>query len=209
MTCSAILVFAAFANALGMVGPVLDWEIEMARSLGHDSLFILATGAFLVTAVIAPLVLIPIAGFLGRVLGGATAPFKTMTIRFAIGLAPIGFAMWLVHMLFHFFTSWGTVVPAFQRAFEDLGTTFLGEPIWAMSCCGPTPPWLLPLEILLLDLGLLLTLYVHYRLARQYVTGAWRELRVILPWCLLTFGLYAAGIWIIFQPMQMRGTIVP
>lgn len=204
-----VLVFGAFANALGMVGPVLDQQLAWVAQLQHDSLFWVATWTFLAIAVAAPLVLLPLAGWSARWCSGADVEFRTLTVRMTMGLAPIGFAMWLVHMLFHFFTSWGTVVPAVQRVFEDLGTTFLGEPIWAMSCCGPMPPWLLPLEILLLDLGLLLTLFVQYRIARQYVSGAWREVRLVLPWCLVSIALFILGIWIIFQPMQMRGTLLP
>ena len=205
----AILVFGAFANAMGMVGPVLDYQTQLATRLGHDSMFWIATIFFVGIAIIAPLVLLPLAGWIGRTITGADVSFRTLVVRMTIGLAPIGFAMWLVHMLFHFFTSWGTVVPAFQRVFEDLGTTFLGEPIWAMSCCGPMPPWLLPLEILLLDVGLLLTLFVQYRLARQYVQGGWKELGLVIPWCVVSIILFVLGIWIIFQPMQMRGTLLP
>ena len=205
----AVLVFGAFANAMGMVGPVLDRQVEWASRLQHESIFWIATWSFLAVAVVAPVVLLPLAGLCSRAVTGASVPFKTIVIRMTLGLAPIGFAMWLVHMLFHFVTSWGTVVPAVQRVFEDLGTTMLGEPIWAMSCCGPMPSWLLPLEILLLDLGLLLSLFVQYRIARQFVQGARRELAVVLPWCLIGIGLFVLGIWIIFQPMQMRGTLLP
>tara|TARA_B100001121_G_C18698943_1_gene626390 strand:+ start:27 stop:2273 length:2247 start_codon:yes stop_codon:yes gene_type:complete len=205
----AVLVFGAFANAIGMVGPVLDRQVAWASSLQHDSIFWIATWCFLAIAVVAPLALLPLAGLCSRAVTGRTVDFRTIVVRMTLGFAPLGFAMWLVHMLFHFVTSWGTIVPAFQRVFEDLGTTVFGEPIWAMSCCGPMPSWLLPLEILLLDLGLLLSLFIQYRIARQFVRGARRELAVVLPWCLIGIGLFVLGIWIIFQPMQMRGTLLP
>ena len=57
--------------------------------------------------------------------------------------------------------------------------------------------------------GLLLSLFIQYRIARQFVRGARRELAVVLPWCLIGIGLFVLGIWIIFQPMQMRGTLLP
>ena len=153
--------------------------------------------------------LLPLAGLLAKAVGPSRERFKTITIRGTLGLVPIGFAMWLVHMLFHLMTSWLTAWPAAQRVMQDLGVSLFGEPAFAMSCCGPAPNWLLPVEILLLDLGLLLSLYVLYRLARQMVTGVISELRFLLPWAVVAFALYCAGVWIILQPMQMRGTMIP
>jgi len=40
------------------------------------------------------------------------------------------------------------------------------------------------------------------------VHGGRRALRVMSPWVVLTASLYAAGLWIVFQPMQMRGTML-
>jgi len=31
---------------------------------------------------------------------------------------------------------------------------------------------------------------------------------VLAPWAVLAGALYSAGVWIIFQPMQMRGTMM-
>jgi hypothetical protein len=47
--------------------------------------------------------------------------------------------------------------------------------------------------------GLLLSLYAAYRLAPS--------LKALLPWALLLVLLFAVGVWILFQPMQMRGTL--
>ena len=55
------------------------------------------------------------------------------------------------------------------------------------------------LQILLLDAGLLLTFYVAWRISE----GAF--LKLFLPWAGVACSLFAAGIWIFFQPMQMRG----
>jgi hypothetical protein len=66
------------------------------------------------------------------------------------------------------------------------------------------PAWWPPTEILLLDAGLLLTLYLGWRLAAR-TAGAWK---VLTPWAILTVLLYAAGLWILFQPMQMRGMLM-
>ena len=72
-------------------------------------------------------------------------------------------------------------------------------PAWGCACCRPGTAWLLPLEILFLDVGLLLSLYTGYRLAPS--------LKALAPWALLLVLLFAAGVWILLQPMQMRGTL--
>jgi hypothetical protein len=59
--------------------------------------------------------------------------------------------------------------------------------------------WLLRLELLFLGVGLLLSLYAGYRLAPS--------LKALGPWALLLVLLFAAGVWILFQPMQMRGAV--
>jgi polyferredoxin len=55
------------------------------------------------------------------------------------------------------------------------------------------------MQIVLLEAGLLLTLYTSWRIAEGAV------LRRFAPWAAVACLLFAAGIWILFQPMQMRG----
>jgi hypothetical protein len=83
----------------------------------------------------------------------------------------------------------------------------LGEPEWSYACCLPTADWLLRLEIVFLDVGLLLSLYAGYRIARAQTQRWPQTLAALAPWGLLMFFLFAVGIWIVFQPMQMRGTM--
>ena len=54
-------------------------------------------------------------------------------------------------------------------------------------------------ELLFLDFGLLVSLYTAYRLAPN--------LKAVVPWAVLLVLLFAAGVWIVLQPMQMRGTL--
>src|SRR5947207_788615 len=131
----------------------------------------------------------------GRLEGGT----REVATRYAYALVPLGFGMWLAHYSFHFLTSYDTVVPVAQRFVADLGLTWLGDPAWVCACCRPVMPWLLRLELIFLDGGLLLSLYVGYRLAPS--------LKALAPWALLMVLLFAAGVWILFQPMQMRGSL--
>jgi ferredoxin len=54
-------------------------------------------------------------------------------------------------------------------------------------------------QILLLDAGLLLTLYTGWRIQDAVMK--------FVPWAVTACLLYGAGIWILFQPMEMRGMI--
>jgi len=57
-------------------------------------------------------------------------------------------------------------------------------------------------------LGLLLTLYTTWRVARRLSTSQGMALAAMSPWAALAAGLYSAGVWIVFQPMQMRGMMM-
>jgi hypothetical protein len=63
------------------------------------------------------------------------------------------------------------------------------------------------MEILALDVGLLLSLYSGYRIALPRSERASRALIMLAPWAALLVLLFAAGVWIVLQPMQMRGTL--
>jgi len=61
------------------------------------------------------------------------------------------------------------------------------------------------LQILLLDIGLLATLYLGWRVARIYAPKLRLALRAVAPWSVVAVGLYVFGVWTCLQPMQMRG----
>jgi uncharacterized membrane protein (GlpM family) len=67
--------------------------------------------------------------------------------------------------------------------------------------------WLLKLEILLLDAGWLLSLYAAYQIAAAQTQHARRALAAFAPWAVLATLLFTAGVWIVLQPMQMRGAL--
>ncbi len=192
-----LLTFGAFANAAGMVQPVLNWLAEIAPAGDLPVVTLLAVGVL----VVLPALTAGTAAVVSSALGGG--PRKENLCRFAMALAPLGFGMWLAHFVFHFFTAALTPIPVFHRAAREIGLV-TGEPVWTV------PSWafydLPALELLLLDLGLLLTLYVCWRIARQLAPV--RTFRVFFPWGLLAAGLFAVGVWIIFQPMEMRGTLM-
>ncbi|MCP4760003.1 MAG: hypothetical protein GY876_11165 [Planctomycetes bacterium] len=201
-----LLTFGAFANAMGMVGPVLDFEDRFSEAIGASTPILGATLVLLAVTLVLPLIVLPIIVNLTAAACRLNERVLHTTCRLAFAMVPVGFAMWVVHMLFHFFTSFGTIVPVSQRLAGDLGLN-LGEPAWVLACCLNVPSWLLPLELLLLDAGLVLTVVAVHRLARTAVPR--RHLLATMLLSLPAGMLFAIGVWITLQPMQMRGTILP
>lgn len=203
---ATLLTFGAFANALGMVGPVLDFEDRLMTSLGLSSSLIPATIVLLVMTCVLPLVLLPLVAWLALQISNFKSTHRALCCGLAFSLIPVGFSMWVVHMLFHFFTSMGTIVPVTQRVVLDLGGN-VGDPAWILACCLNVPSWLLPLELLLLDLGLVVSVVAVHQLTRATTQRRIGAATVLLS--LPAVGLFILGVWIVLQPMQMRGTILP
>ncbi len=202
-----LLVFAAFANAAGMVGPVLDIQDRVAAALGLESLLLIKTFGVLLAFVVVPLMLVGLANAWSRWWSAETGPWLQTAVRYGYAVIPLGLGMWLTHYAFHFLTSAGTVVPVTQRFVADFSSPWLGLPEWAGCCCTTVSSWLLRLEIVFLDVGLLGSLYVGFRLARSQHYGLPTTLKAFVPWGLLMVMLFALGIWIVFQPMEMRGAL--
>jgi len=114
--------------------------------------------------------------------------------------------VWLAHYSFHFLTGFWTFVPVLQSLAADVvGISLLGVPRWDL---GPLVPmgWLYPLELGLLGLGWFGSLLVAFRLAER--DGVHYPWRAFLPWALLLSLLLLAAIWLMGQPMEMRGTFL-
>jgi hypothetical protein len=202
---AVVVVFAAYANALGMVGPFYDFERWLNGSLGGGSQHLALAVVFGLVLVVLPLLSVWAAAWASRGLAGGVEPVARVATRFAFALVPMGFGMWLAHYSFHFLTGALTVVPLAQSFVADFGQPFLGQPAWGL---GPIVPgtWVPPIELVLLEAGLLGSLVTAYRIARD-VNGqgsvAWRA---FAPWAVLAMILFAAGAWLMLQPMEMRGT---
>ena len=193
-----VLVFGAFANAAGMVGPVRTGSGGSHRWGRHSPL--LATTAFYLLALVCCRCWRSAgAAALSRRWGRLEAGTLEVATRYAYALVPLGFGMWLAHYSFHFLTSYQTAVPVAQRSRGGPRAHVAGHAGMGLCVLSPRNGWLLPFAFLSLDVGLLLSLYAGYRLASS--------LKALVPWALLLVLLFAAGVWILLQPMQMRGTL--
>ena len=80
-------------------------------------------------------------------------------------------------------------------------------PAWRYACCAVAGTGLLRLEVLFLDVGLLASLYLGYRVALDRLGTPAPAVRAFAPWGALMVLLFALGIWVLFQPMEMRGLL--
>ncbi len=191
-----VFVSGAFANAAAMVTPVMMWEHGWHARLGaHAMPFVVAAFMF-ATVVLVPGLAISLCNRLNRSLGESAEPANDLTRRLTFTLVPLGLAMWAAHLLFHFATGWSELWPLVQQRFLNVPVQ-LGMPA--------VPDWLTAAQILLLNAGLLLTLYISWRIAQQAGKTLKSSIQLLTPWATLAVALYCAGAWILFQPMQMRG----
>lgn len=214
-----IIVFGAFANAAGMVEPVVAWQRAAAARLELTATTVISV-ALLLALLVAPALLGFAAAWATRLLAAgaagvgrhrpyafAAAPLRTIVCRFAFACVPLGLSMWSAHFLFHFLTGAGALTPVVQRIAADLGGAVLAAPAWAASAPAVSTDWITGLELLVLDLGLLSSLYTAWRVAAHDGGHGMRAVALVTPWALLIALLWGCGVWIVFQPMEMRGMI--
>ncbi len=213
---ATLYTFGALLNAFGMVSPVYRVQDWLAGLLGTDSAAILLAILFVAGLVIAPLGLLSLVGWLslrwgqGRARDQTSLPtLRVWVTRYAYALVPLGFGMWLAHYSFHFLTGFWNFVPVVQRFVADLlGSPLLGAPRWDLGALLPAA-WLDPLEIGFLVLGWFGSLMVAYRLAEKDAARFSGDTRCVwcafLPWAAMLTLLLASAIWLMGQPMEMRG----
>ena len=196
--------FGALLNAFGMVSPVYALESWLAGILHVNSKAPVLGVLFALFLVVEPAVLLGLAAWFTQLWGGSRRALVPLAVRYTYGLVPLGFGMWLAHYSFHFLTGLYTVVPVAQSAAARLGWTVFGSPRWAWL--GIPMRFVQPLEIGFLVLGLAGSLLVIYQLAES--DCAERPLRAFAPWAAVAVVLWVAAMWMMFQPMDMRGTFL-
>ena len=205
-----LFVFGSFLNAFAMIRPVYGVQAALASWLGTTSR---APGLALIFALglgVLPGALLTAAAAASRAFGGLRRePLVTVMRRYVYSLAPMGFGMWLAHYAFHFLTGGLTIVPVAQSFLADIGL-YAGAPAWGL---GPLVPagWLFPIEALLLYLGAFGSLIVAFQIsvrAHAGVQSRAKALGAAAPWMLVCLLMLGFGLWIMLQPMEMRGTLL-
>jgi ferredoxin len=207
---AVVFTFGALLNAFGMVSPVYAVERWLGQMLHVNHETPVLSVIFTVFLIVEPVLLLGMAAWLTRVwVTGKTTPSKQpallpLAVRYTYGLVPLGFGMWLAHYSFHFLTGLYTVIPVTQNTLANLGWPVLGQPSWTLT--GLPSNIVQVVEIGFLALGLAGSLLVVHSLAEN--DSPEKPLRAFVPWAAVCLVLWLASMWLMFQPMEMRATLM-
>jgi polyferredoxin len=197
--------FGALLNAFGMVSPVYAVEEWLAGWMGVRAEWPVLGTLFVVALVVEPVILLGLAAAVTRRAAGRRERLIRVATRYSYALVPLGFGVWLSHYTFHFLTGMLTVLPVTQNLLQSLGWTALGEPNWRLA--GLPAATVYPIEAGFISLGLLVSLGVAWRLVAADAPAP-RRRHAFLPWALLLLTLAGTALWLLGQPMEMRGTML-
>jgi polyferredoxin len=200
---AVLFAFGALLNAFAMTSPVHAVEQWLAATLGTTSELVVLACLFALGLVVAPVVLVGGAAIITRAVAlDRPQTLASVAMRYVYALVPFGFGMWLAHYGFHFLTGALTVVPVTQSAFIDsLGWPALGEPLWRWA--GMRPGAVLPVQLGCVVMGTMGSFAITHLISiRDYPA---RPARATIPWAMVIVLLAAVAIWVLLQPMEMRG----
>jgi len=199
-----LFTFAALLNAFAMTAPVYTVERALAGWLGTESEALVLGLLFAAGLAVVPVALGAAAAAATRGLTPGSGPsVRSTAVRFAFALVPFGAGVWLAHYGVHFLTGAGAIVPVSQSAaIEATGRALLGEPDWRGM--GLRSGAVFPFQLGAVLVGALGSSALVHRIAGRDFPS--RAGRAAAPWILLVLALTAIALWIIGQPMEMRGT---
>lgn len=197
-----LFVFGALLNAAAMIAPVYAVRGWASDTLGGASDAVVLALLFLAGLVVVPAMLLWSAAVGTRALAGAAGSTGSVVRRLVYGLVPFGFGVWLAHYSFHLLTGALVIVPVTQSAvFDLLGWPAFGEPRWLWT--GLRAGAVFPIQVGFVLLGALGSVAVTQSIAQRDF-GA-RAGRAALPWLVVLAVLTVAAVWMLSQPMEMRG----
>jgi polyferredoxin len=193
---AVVFTTAAFASAFSMTAPAVAAERWLAAAFNLSSNAAILALLFAAVIVFVPGVLLLAAAGLARLAGCSGSP-----VRYAYALVPLGLGLWAAHYGFHLLTGALTVVPVTQSAAIDLlGWAALGEADWRWA--GMRPGSMYPIQLGLVLLGAAGSVGLVHAIAGE---DSERPVIAALPWLLVVTLLALAALWVIGQPMEMRG----
>lgn len=212
-----VVVFAALVNAAVMIAPVARFLAALHERYSYLGSWL---ASLLLTCVFSAALLLLYLGLAKSLqLLSTRNELRTVFCRFAIALLPLGLAMWAAHLSFHLATSWSSLPQIAQHAYasftgHQLGVaqsmSMMSMPAAAKSIDFVLSPLargtdLLDLQIWMLNLGLFLAWYAGWKLIRQMTASARNAGAMLLVWATSSTAFYALCVWVLTQPMEMRG----
>ncbi len=202
---ATVFVFGALLNAFGMVGPVYAVERSLAAVTGLRSEGAILAVVFAFGLIVLPIALVGSAAAATRRLAAPGSSLPTIATAYAYAWVPLGFGMWLAHSGFHLFTGFLTVIPVVQSAALDLfDAPVLGGPFWTWA--GLRPGAVYPIEVGFLVLGATGSIATAFGISQR--EHPQRAERATAPWVVVVLVLTAVCLWVLSQPMEMRGTFL-
>jgi polyferredoxin len=197
-----VFVFGALLNAFAMTTPVHAAQLWTSRALGGAPDVVVLSLLSLAGLVVVPGLMLAGAAASTRMLIGARFTAGSLARRFIYGLVPFGFGVWLAHYSFHLLTGALVVVPVTQSAvFDLLGWPAFGEPRWLWT--GLRAGAVFPIQVGFVLLGALGSVAVTQSIAQRDFDA--RAGRAALPWLVVLAVLTVVAVWMLSQPMEMRG----
>jgi ferredoxin len=199
-----VFTFGALLNAFGMVSPVYALEAWLGKLLAVTHEAPVLAIIFATFLILEPAILITAAAWLTTALDSHKQKLLPQAVRYSYALIPLGLGMWLAHYGFHFFTGILTIVPVTQTALASINIHLLGAPHWTWT--GLPVRIVRPIEFTFLAMGFAGSLFVSHELAEE--DNADHPLRTFLPWAAVCLVICVASVWLMFQPMEMRATLM-
>jgi Fe-S-cluster-containing hydrogenase component 2 len=227
-TLILVVIFSSLLSAAVMIAPVGDLlqRIQELHPILGSNLVTLAASF----ALSAALLLLAAGIAKAMQLFSTEQSVRVVFCRFSLALLPLGIAMWAAHLMFHVTITVPSILPALQHATADLhgmlhrgaGHVANSMAIMSQSAMAMMPGMsqssmalkltqgfdgtsLLSVQVLIMDVGLLFSLYVGWRLVREMTSSVRSMAAMLSVWCVSNALLYAVCVWVLTQPMEMRG----
>ena len=201
---ATVFVFAGLLNAFGMTAPAHAVQRWLAGILGTTSETAVLALLFGVGLVAVPAIVLGTASALTNLFAGQDTSIQHTGVRYAYALLPLGFGVWIAHYGFHLLTGGLAIVPVVQSAaMEIAGSPLLGIPLWQWA--GLQPAAAFPIQLGFIVLGAAGSLALAYNISERDYPA--RPIAVAMPWAFVVLVLGSTALWIVAQPMEMRGTI--
>jgi ferredoxin len=197
---AVLFAFGGLVNAFAMTDTAMAVEMRLM-----DAMHVTTEAPALAAIFVGGLLLLPLALVAAATLltpGSRRAGRRQTATAYAYAFVPFGLGMWLAHYGFHLLTGIFTIVPVTQSAVLDLlGRPLFGEPRWHWT--GMRPGSVFPIEVGFILLGTLASLGLAYLISERDRPDT--AVAATLPWAAAIAVTAAAALWILAQPMAMRG----
>ena len=203
MVLGVVLAAAGLINAAAMVAPFFTFMDRLAAFLHTQSEALLFALLFTVVSALG-LGVTTLVGMAADAAGGAKGvrPLRSF-MRWGYVTVVLGIGFWFSHYLFHFLTGALQIVPVFLNFLQLHGAAV--SPDWGMAQLVPTR-WLFSICAGVTSIWSLLAVFVGIRISlrdfgRRGVLAMWPVLLFVLAFAVL-------AVWLLGQPMEMRGTLL-